>query len=373
VQKGWKKVTSWVKGIWGWFKKTKWVPKKVKEKFVKGWHYGTKKVPKMVKETFVKGWHYATKTAPNMVKETLLKGWHYATKTVPNFIWKKVQVGWQDVGEVLQENSTTPEPFQTPIVLPTPARPPTPTPHPPSGDPPGNPTGTPCPVQPPETSNPTIDQRVSEPSIWQKLSNPHWWQSKIKEIAGSINNQSIYSLSASDKWDINIYSQAGVIAQTSPYNMVYLNQRLNLGDKVKVTGNPGSLFDIDVTSETATLNITKNLNIFGSANGGAFGISQKRPGEMGHDYMVDKYSLGWGQYGLTLTYQQEGVDVVMDSEKGNYTVKNIAFMACETNTLRTKGLVLIGGAIVLVGILGPEILPLLGLPELAKNIPAFGY
>ena len=122
VKKGLKKVTSWVKSIWGWFKKTKWVPKVVKEKFVKGWHYATKKVPNMVKETFVKGWHYATKTVPNMIKETFVKGWHYATKTVPkmvketfvkgwhyatkvvpNYVRKKVQVGWKEVQDTMAD------------------------------------------------------------------------------------------------------------------------------------------------------------------------------------------------------------------------------------------------------------------------------
>jgi hypothetical protein len=383
VNKGLKKVTSWVKGIWGWFKKTKWVPKMVKEKFVKGWHYATKKVPKMVKETFVKGWHYATKKVPNMiketfvkgwhyatkkvpkmVKETFVKGWHYATKVVPNFTWKKVQVGWKGVEDVVKENTPTPEPVPTPVVIPTPIPTLTPTPSPP---------------QPPEISIPTEtpvppkEQEVNEPSLWQKITDPIWWQTKIKEIAEGINNQSIYSLSASDKWDINMYSQAGVLAQTTPYNMIYVNQRLKLGDKVKVTGNPGSLFDIDVTSQTATLNVTENLSIFGSANGGTFGVGQKRAGEMGHDYIVDKYSLGWGQYGPTLTYRQEGVDVVLANEEENFNVKNVSYIACETNTLRTEGLVLIGGVVVLVALLGPEIVPLLGLPELAKLIPAFGH
>ena len=354
VQQGWKKVTSWARGIWGWFKKTKWVPKMVKEKFVQGWHYATKVVPNMAKEKFVQGWHYATKVVPNMVKEKFVQGWHYATKVVPNYIWKKVQVGWKEVEPAVKQNTLTPQPDPTPVVNPTP------TPPQPSRDLTWN---TVLPV----------DEDPSKPTLRQRLSDPIWWQDLIKEIAKNINDQRVYSLSASDKWEIDTYSQAGVLAQTSPYNILYLNQKLQLGNKIKVTGNPGSLFNIDLTSQTITLKLTDNMRISGSKIGGTFGVSQKRAGEMGHDYLVDKYSIGWGRYGPTLTYRQEGVDVVLVNEKENFNVKNVSYIACETNTFRTEGLLLIGGLIVLGVLIGPEIIALGSLPELAKLIPAFGH
>jgi hypothetical protein len=308
----------------------------------------------MAKEKFVQGWHYATKVVPNMVKEKFVQGWHYATKVVPNYIWKKVQVGWKEVEPAVKQNTLTPQPDPTPVVNPTP------TPPQPSRDLTWN---TVLPV----------DEDPSKPTLRQRLSDPIWWQDLIKEIAKNINDQRVYSLSASDKWEIDTYSQAGVLAQTSPYNILYLNQKLQLGNKIKVTGNPGSLFNIDLTSQTITLKLTDNMRISGSKIGGTFGVSQKRAGEMGHDYLVDKYSIGWGRYGPTLTYRQEGVDVVLVNEKENFNVKNVSYIACETNTFRTEGLLLIGGLIVLGVLIGPEIIALGSLPELAKLIPAFGH
>ena len=354
VQQGWKKVTSWARGLWGWFKKTKWVPKMVKEKFITGWKFATKKVPNMVREKYVMGWHYATKVVPNMVCERYVQGWHYATKVVPNYVWKKVQVGWKEVEPVLNKNTPTPQPAPTPVVNPTP------TPPLPSQDP---------------ASNPVLpaDQETNDPTLRQKISDPLWWQSLIKKIANNINDQHVYSLSASDKWEIDIYSQAGALTQTRPYNVLYLSQKLQLENKLKVTGNPGSVFDFDLTSQTITMKISDNVRLSGSKLGGTVGLSQKRTGEMGHDYVLETVSIGWGPYGPTLTYRQEGVDLLLVNEEENFNVKNISYLTCETNTFRTEGLLLIGGLVVLGVLIGPEIIALGGLPEAARLIPVFGH
>ena len=244
------------------------------------------------------------------------------------------------------------------------------------------PTPTPYPERAPDppitTPVPSAQLAASEPGLLAKITDPLWWKEKAREYGEKVQDQKVFSVSASDHWDINMYSQAGVIAQSTPYNMLYVNQTLNVGYKEKLTGNPGSFADVDVTSGTLTMNMTENLSVFGSINGGTAGYGVERPGGVAHDYIVDKVTLGLTPQGPTITYRQEGVNRQLKNEEENFEVKGVTTIACNTYTLRTEGLVLIGGVIVLAILAGPEILalgpPVLeGLNRLIPNlIPAFG-
>ena len=63
----------------------------------------------------------------------------------------------------------------------------------------------------------------------------------------------------------------------------------------------------------------------------------------------------------------------LENKEENFEVKTISTIACETQTLRTEGLVLIGGVIMLAVVFGPEILALGGPAVLERLIPAFGH
>ncbi|MBS3751582.1 MAG: hypothetical protein KGY39_08780, partial [Anaerolineales bacterium] len=327
VRKGWKKVTSWVKGIWGWVKKTKWkpkyvrerfvkswryatkrvprmvkkrfvkgwhyatkrVPRMVKERFVKGWHYATKKVPNLVKERFVKGWHYAAKKVPNMVKEKFVKGWHYATKEVPRFVWKKVRVGWKEVKEKAKNSAL----------------------------------------------------------------NAEWWQDRIRNFATT--KQSVLSLSASKEWEFNILEQDGFIIQSYPKNllsMLYVNQKIDVDGKGKITVNPGSLVDYDITSGTWTVNLTDRFNVFTTLKGGgvSWGVGIKKPTKLLEaDYQVDKHVLGATYRGLTHSFRSEAVTVYPDEDAENVDGKTIYTLEAKTQTIKWLGVLVAVGAVVGIG------------------------
>jgi hypothetical protein len=138
----------------------------------------------------------------------------------------------------------------------------------------------------------TINQKIKDP-VKKTILNPSWWQDKV--IQASKTSQSVLSLSASNEWDFNLFSQEGVIAQSYvPPNilqMLYVEQKFDIKPKVKITGNPGSFMDFDVTSGTWKVNLGEKLSLFTSLKGGGMtlGVGIKKPGDdTPHDYLVDK-------------------------------------------------------------------------------------
>ncbi len=74
--------------------------------------------------------------------------------------------------------------------------------------------------------------------------------------------------------------------------MLYAAQKVYIDPKAKITSNPGSLLDIDVTSGTYTLNVNKNVSLFSTLKGGGMtlGVGLKEPSQR-FNYEVGKHSL----------------------------------------------------------------------------------
>jgi len=201
----------------------------------------------------------------------------------------------------------------------------------------------------------TIDQKIKDP-VQNTILNPSWWQDKV--IQASKTSQSVLSLSASNEWDINLFSQEGVIAHSYvPPNilrMLYVEQKFDINPKVKITGNPGSLMDFDVTSGTWKVNLGEKLSIFSSIKGGGItlGVGIKKSGDSTpHDYLVDKHSLSSTWRGLTQTFRQEGIDVQKDLSNEDLESKIITTLACETQTIKTEG-ILVTAAVTVIALTG---------------------
>lgn len=217
----------------------------------------------------------------------------------------------------------------------------------------------------------TINQKIKEP-VKNTVLNPSWWQDKV--IESSFNSQSVVSLSASNEWDYNIFSQEGVISQSYvPPNilrMLYMEQKFDIESKVKITGNPGSILDIDITSGTYKVNLGEIISVYSSIKGGGLtlGVGIKKPSKLSNfDYIVDKHSLSSTWRGLAYTYRQEGVDVIDDPYE-NVESKVITSLQCKTQTIKTLGIVVAAAAIVGAPYLVPavEALPV----ALSEAIPA---
>jgi hypothetical protein len=260
----------------------------------------------------------------------------------------------------------TPYPSSTPAPCPVPTPASTPTPYPASGS---GPTfwdelevgiaGIAV------TLGNTINQKIIEP-VQNTVLNPSWWQEKV--IESSFNSQSIVSLSASNEWDLNLFSQEGIIAQSySPPNILkvlYVAQELNINPKAKITRNPGSFMDIDLTSGTWTMNLGKKISLFTSLKGGglALGVGIKKPGEgtgTPHDYLVDKHSLSATWRGLTHTYRQEGVDILKELSTEELESKLIKNLKCQTQTIKTEGILVVVGIVTLAALTYGAALPVL--------------
>ena len=208
----------------------------------------------------------------------------------------------------------------------------------------------------------TINQKIKDP-VQKTILNPSWWQDKV--IQASKTSQSVLSLSASNEWDFNLFSQEGVIAQSYvPPNilrMLYVEQKFDIKPKVKITGNPGSLMDFDVTSGTWKVNLGEKLSIFSSIKGGGItlGVGIKKPGQgIEENYRLNKHSLSSTWRGLTHTYRQEGVKIAKQLSTEDLEIKTIKTLECRTQTIKTEGILITAGA-------------LLGISELlALAVPA---
>jgi hypothetical protein len=213
----------------------------------------------------------------------------------------------------------------------------------------------------------TINQKIIDP-IKNTVLNSEWWQEKI--IESSFSSQKIVSFSASSEWDLNLFSQEGIIAQSySPPNILkylYVEQEFNINSKLKITGNPGSILDIDITSGTYKVNLGEKISVYSSIKGGGLtlGVGIKKPSELpGFDYMVEKNSLSSTWRGLSHTYRKEGVDVI-DDQYENVESKVITSLECNTQTIKSEGIIVlaVGTALALTGIPAIiEVLPVLGV------------
>jgi len=213
----------------------------------------------------------------------------------------------------------------------------------------------------------TINQKIKDP-VKNTVLNPSWWQDKV--IKASKTSQSVLSLSASNEWDFNLFSQEGVIAQSYvPPNilrMLYMEQKFDIESKVKITGNPGSILDIDITSGTYKVNLGEKISVYSSIKGGGLtlGVGIKKPSELpGFDYIVEKNSLSSTWRGLAHTYRKEGVDVIDDPYE-NVESKVITSLECNTQTIKSEGILVltVGTALALTGIPAViEALPVLGV------------
>ena len=232
----------------------------------------TRKVPYTEREKY---W------VPKIVTEKRLDHYREIEHRDPVYGWREEKQGtrieehtkttrsWAPVGTEIKW-----ELKKNPLPTPTPPNPtPTPTPYPTS-------TPYPLPVPTPVTTPTPYTEGGSGTTIWDELMqgiagtaisigntinekviepvkntvlSEEWWQDKAKKFGKRILDQKVFSISASDQWDVNMYSQAGVITQSTPYNMFFVNQTLKLNTKLKLTGNPGSFSDVDVTSGTFTI------------------------------------------------------------------------------------------------------------------------
>ncbi len=296
-------------------------------------------------------------------------GWRMEKRGTKIVGQKKTTRAWKPVGsEVKWELKRDPKPLPTstpsPIPIPTPAIIPTPSPT--------------LPITPIPFSNSYPESvSVSSPTIWEKFRrrisdgavslvnafnqkvkepvqntvlNPVWWQEQVVEA--SKTSQPVLSLSASNEWDFNLFSQEGVIAQSYvPPNilkMLYVGQEFNIKPKAKVTANPGSILDIDITSGTYKVNLGEKLSIFSSIKGGGItvGVGIKRSDTHSpHDYLVDKHSLSSTWRGITHTYRQEGTNIDKKVSNEDLEVKKISTLVCETQTIKTEGILIVVGAI----------------------------
>ena len=273
------------------------------------------------------------------------------TKTIPKWMPVGAEGRWE------QEEEPTPTPTPTPYPTSTPAPVPVPTPvATPSQEIKGFGafpwtdflTKTAEVVTPIITSVNTIKEKVIEPIETTVLSS-QWWYDKFSELPTSPKpaffDQQVLSLSASKEWDLNLFSQEGVIAHSyAPPNilsMFYAAQDLNIGQKEKVTSNPGSFLDIDVTSGTYTLNPTKNLSIYSSIKGGGvtLGVGIKESNiTLISDYDVNKHSVSATWRGLSYTARQETVFRVDELSSEEMETQIITTQKCDTKTIKTEGI-----------------------------------
>jgi len=68
--------------------------------------------------------------------------------------------------------------------------------------------------------------------------------------------------------------------------------------------------------------------------------------------------------GPTVTTQKNIITIIEENKEGNFDLKNVHSASCETSTLKTEGIVLIGFGVALLFLAGPEIASLSGLSEL---------
>jgi len=344
--------TRWVRKGWRWVRQTYYVTKRTPVYGYRSVAYGTKT------ERYWKS-NWVTKQVPD--------GYRSVRKETPVYEYRMLPTGrtrteyytdterrWGQIGtDIKWELKQDPTP-----------PPPTPTPAP-----------SRAPEPPVTTPVPPYQTAVTEPGLLEKISDPEWWQEKVKEAGKKLQDQKIISLSASDKFDFSVYSQAGLIGYSTPVDLFFANQNFIVDEKVKVTGNPGSIADVDVISQTITVNLTKDISVFGSLQGLTVGFGKRRSEAtpLDNEDIVDKHSFGLTAGGITHTYRQETTEVDYVNKEENYEVKSVTTIACETQTIRTVGLVLIGGTIVVAALLGPEILALGAGPVLDKLNPAFGH
>ncbi len=167
------------------------------------------------------------------------------------------------------------------------------------------------------------------------------------------------SLSAKAAWDFNIFSQEGSIlsTNTSPGLMqwFYMTQKFRVEPKAVVTVNPGSLINFYFTSGTGSVKITDNLSyIFGPNE---WGYSTKElDKDLGFDYINHKHLINVTLQGIAVKYKKEGVIIEEDKKSKDFKIKQVSTLKCETNTIKTEGLLTVGLIVIIAYLLGGSIL-----------------
>lgn len=149
----------------------------------------------------------------------------------------------------------------------------------------------------------------------------------------------IVSLSAKRTWDINIFSQEGMVFNTirpsGLWQLFYMTQKFDIEQKSILTINPGGLINFNYTSGTGSIKISKNLSyIFGP---GEWGISLKKdPSCELFDYGLSKHLLSITGKGISYKWQEEDVNIL--NTKENFQIKVVSTRKCETKTVKFEGI-----------------------------------
>jgi len=181
------------------------------------------------------------------------------------------------------------------------------------------------------------------------------------------NLPKILSLSAKSSWDINIFSQEGIVLSTKTppglWQIFFMTQKFNIEQKSIVTVNPGSLINYYFTSGTGSVKITKNLSyIFGPSE---WGISiKKEPSNGIFDYSLSKHMINISGNGISYKWKEEDVYIDNKHVEDEYQVKVVSTKKCETKTIKTEGIIVGVSIAIVAGLFGTAVGSLGGLKGL---------
>jgi len=200
-----------------------------------------------------------------------------------------------------------------------------------------------------------INEKVIEP-VKRTLKNPE----EILKLINPSKLPKMMSLSARETWDINLFTQEGMVARTylppNFWQLFYMEQKLNIEQKAVLTLNPGSLINYDITTAKGSVKFNEDISyIFGP---GEMGFSIKgQDDKAGYDYTVTKHSIQITWRGLTYKYKEEGV-VVQEPIDGVH-VKFVNTLKCDTKIIKFEGILVLVLITCLVFELGPALIDVL--------------
>ncbi len=165
----------------------------------------------------------------------------------------------------------------------------------------------------------------------------------------------ILSLSAKAAWDFIIFSQEGTILSTNtPPGMLqffYMTQKFRVEPKAVVTVNPDSWIDFVFTSGTGSVKLTKNVSYIFGPNEWGIAI-KKEDKDLGFDYINHKHLINVTLQGISVKYKKEGVIIEEERKSQDFRIKQVSTLKCETNTIKTEGLLTIGLIVISAYLLG---------------------
>jgi len=305
----------------------------------------------------ISGYKTVTKKVPRFELTQVLAGHKIINETVPVYEERQIQVGTKTVTRQIPQYETV----RIPIIN---DKAPSKEPNASDGDSSSPPTGFSAEIW---NSLSAEDQKKVKLGQIKKSENTEekWWHDVLRKLKTGIVDPiielrehpdevlkiidvkklpKILSLSAKSSWDINIFSQEGMVLSTKTppglWQIFFMTQKFNIEQKSIVTVNPGSLINYYFTSGTGSVKITKNLSyIFGPSE---WGISiKKEPSNGIFDYSLSKHMINISGNGISYKWKEEDTFIDKENSTDKFQIKLTTTRKCETKTIKTEGLLVV--------------------------------